>query len=234
MARIAAREGIRATIATPHQLGKYEQNAGEDLRRRTQQLVEFLEREEISLRVLPGADVRIAPELVYTIQQGDVLTLAGQGKHVLLELPHELYFSLNPLLKELDRAGMTGILSHPERNRGLLSQRDLLLELVDAGCLMQITAGSITGTFGRPSQELAAWMLHHGLVHFVATDAHGAKTRRPLMRRAFDQIVASCGLPTAVELLCRNPARVVDGLPVLAGRQNPKRSGRLFAWTTAS
>ncbi len=80
---------------------------------------------------------------------------------------------------------MQGILSHPERNAGLLAKPRIVEQLVDQGCLMQVTAGSLMGTFGPASQQLAESMLVNGLVHFVATDAHGARSRRPLMQRTF-------------------------------------------------
>ncbi len=69
-------------------------------------------------------------------------------RHVLLELPHELYFPLETLLGQLESRGMQGILSHPERNQGLLTRPELISQLVDNGCLMQVTAGSLMGTFG--------------------------------------------------------------------------------------
>ena len=46
--------------------------------------------------------------------------LIGALGGFLLELPHELYFPLDGLLNSLGRHGIFGILSHPERNLGLL------------------------------------------------------------------------------------------------------------------
>ena len=91
------------------------------------------------------------------------------------------------LLSALDAAGLVGILSHPERNQGILARRAVLAPLVDAGCLLQVTAGSFVGTFGPHVKAFSEWLLGRGLVHFIATDAHGVKSRRPLMRRAFDR-----------------------------------------------
>jgi hypothetical protein len=73
----------------------------------------------IGLRVLPGADVRIEDGMVEKLSDGDVLTLADRGRHVLLELPHELFFPMDDVLARLRRANLVGILSHPERNQGL-------------------------------------------------------------------------------------------------------------------
>jgi protein-tyrosine phosphatase len=228
MAKLALSDGIGTIIATPHQLGKFAHNKGDAIRQATRELQVDLDQHGIPLRVLPGADVRIDSDLTKLICDGQVLTLADRGKHVLLELPHELYVPLEPLMRSLDAVGMTGILSHPERNRGLLSQREFVPRLVDAGCLMQITAGSLTGAFGASCREFCQWMLRQGLVHFVATDAHGMRARCPLLRGAYDLVCELTDETTARDLCVAFPRAVADGAEVPAGRR--KVAARGFAW----
>ena len=225
MAQMAVADGMRTMIVTPHQLGNFVQNRGDDIRARTVQLQQVLDQHGIALNVMPGGDVRIEDGMLEGLVSGEVMSLGDLRRHVLLELPHELYFPLEGVLAALVRQGMTGILSHPERNRGLLREPDLLPGLVDGGCLMQVTAGSLMGTFGSASQALAEWMLGEGLVHFIATDAHGTKSRRPLMRRAFDRVVELTDESTAVDLCCNHPALVASGEGVPAGRRTVSRRG---------
>lgn len=219
MARMAVADGTDTIVVTPHQLGSYVGNSGATIRQATRQLADFLDAHRVPLRVLPGADVRIEAELIAKLRDSTVLSLADRRKHVLLELPHELYFRLQPLLHELDGLGMRGILSHPERNQGLLARPRAIQDLVADGCLMQLTAGSILGNFGPASQQLAEWMLQRGLTHFVASDAHGATARRPLLRRAFVRVAQLAGTETAVQLFCHNPAAVASGRSVAGGQQ---------------
>ena len=87
MARLAVADGITTVIVTPHQLGNYGRNAGEAIRTQCRQLQEFLDGHGVALQVLPGADVRIEPDMIRRIRAGDVLTLADRRKHVLLEVP---------------------------------------------------------------------------------------------------------------------------------------------------
>lgn len=211
MARMAVQDGTATVIATPHQLGSFAQNRGNLIRELTTELQQRLRAARIGLNVLPGADVRIEPEMIAGIVQGDVLTLGDHGNHVLLELPHELYLPLEPVLQQLSRRKLVGILSHPERNQGILRRPEVLPSLVDAGCLLQITAGSLCGAFGLQSQQLCELLLAEGLVHFVATDAHGTRSRRPLMRRAFERVKELTDYQTALELCCCNPTRVATG-----------------------
>jgi protein-tyrosine phosphatase len=232
MAQLAAHDGIGTIIVTPHQLGGFGQNQGDLIRQRTEAFQELLDGHALPLRVLPGADVRIEPEMISKIRCGEVLTLADRGRYVLLELPHELYFPLDRLLGELERAGLVGILSHPERNLGLLRQPQLIAPLVRAGCLMQVTAGSLLGAFGPDCQAMAEQLVSEGLVHFLASDAHSSRTRRPLMRQAFDSVCRLTDTETAWELCVRNPTRIVTDQVIPQDVFSPKEKGTFTRWST--
>jgi protein-tyrosine phosphatase len=218
MARIAVSEGIETIICTPHQCGNFAHNHGDAIRELVSQVQAKLDEAQISLNVLPGADVRIDAALVKMLRSGEVLSLADLRRHVLLELPHEVYVSLDKLLDELKAAKIVGILSHPERNEGILSRPSLIEPLVDAGCLMQVTAGSLIGAFGSLVQKSAESFVQKGLVHFISTDAHGPKARRPLMREAFARCVQLVGEAAAIQICCTNPAAVAHGNHVMPGR----------------
>jgi protein-tyrosine phosphatase len=218
MARIAVSEGIGTIVCTPHQCGSFSHNTAETIRQLVAEVQKQLNENAIPLRVFPGADVRIEPNLVAMLRRGEVLTLADRGRHVLLELPHEVYLPLDHLLDELHSAKIVGILSHPERNEGILARPTLVPPLVEAGCLMQVTAGSLMGAFGAPVQQSAENLVQQGLVHFISTDAHSPKSRRPLMRQAFDRCAQLVGKEAATSMFCTNPAAVAEGGDVTRGR----------------
>jgi protein-tyrosine phosphatase len=225
MARMAVEDGTSTIIVTPHQLGNFSQNLGDDIRQRTAALQQSLDEQQIPLQLQPGGDVRIEDGMIEQLGSGEVMSLGDHRQHVLLEMPHELYFPMEGLLSALERQGMTGILSHPERNRGILREPGLLPMLVGEGCLMQVTAGSLMGTFGPNCQQLAEWMVTEGLVHFIATDAHGIQKRRPLMQRAFDRVRELAGKSAAKKVCIRNPGLVAQGQRVPGGRHAQSRRG---------
>ena len=235
MARMATAESIGTVVVTPHQLGNYSHNQGDEIRALTLRMQQLLAERQIPLQVFPGADVRVDAEMIERIRRGDVLTLADQQKHVLLELPHELYFPLGPVIKSLEVIGITSVLSHPERNQGLLKEPRIVSELTEQGCLMQVTAGSITGQFGPACQQFSEWMLQRDLVHFISTDAHGSRSRRPLMLGAFQRTAELTDEQTAQDLCCRNPLCVVKGRPVAVDRSRKGRRGlrRWLVWRRA-
>ncbi len=228
MARMAVNDEISTIICTPHQLGNYTSNDGRVILDQVATLQRVLEVKGVPLALLPGGDVRIEPGLIRKIRQREVLTLADGGRYVLLELPHEVYFSLDRLLEELDAAELVGILSHPERNRGILRRPHVVEQLVRAGCLLQLTADSLIGAFGSEVKEFSEWLVLEGLVHFVATDAHGFRSRRPLLGSAFDRVVDLTDYATAEALCCEHPARVVNGRDVARGRRRQAR--RMAQW----
>ena len=78
MAKMAAADGIVAIVATPHQLGNYPHITAENIRIQVARLQSMLEQRGIDLELLPGADVRIDPDLTGKILSGEVLTLADR------------------------------------------------------------------------------------------------------------------------------------------------------------
>ena len=236
MAQMAEKDGIGTIVCTPHQLGNYGHNTGQEIRSLVKQLQSTLNSAGINLKVLPGADVRIEPEMIAKIKTGEVLTLGDGGVFVLLELPHELYFPLEDVLDQLEQHHMVGILSHPERNQGILKRPDVIAPLVERGCYMQVTAGSLLGTFGQRCRDFSEWMLKEGHTHFLSTDAHSPKSRRPLMKCAHERAAELLGAEAADLLCCSNPARVVDGNRDIAMVRVPKRRtfASWFPWRKAA
>ncbi len=235
MAEVALADGIRTIVATPHQLGVYAGNRAEAICQGAAEFSARLAQRGLGLEVLPGADVRVTADLVAQIRRGEVLTLAGRGRHVLLELPHDVYLPLEGMLRELRQAGLVGILSHPERNVAIMRQPEVLGPWLDAGCLIQVTAGSLCGRFGSRVQSFCQWLVKRGRVHFVATDAHSAHGRAPRLRQAFQRIEALAGRKMAVACCSENPERVVQGQDIAAEvRRRPRSFWPLWmAWRKA-
>jgi protein-tyrosine phosphatase len=219
MSRLAVADGMTTMIATPHQLGSFADNRAPQIRALTAELQQRLSAADIPLQVLPGGEIRIESGLLEQLDGDQVLTLGDHRRHVLLELPHEEYVPIETLLGDLAARQLTMILAHPERNGGLLTNPELIEPLVDAGCLMQVTAGSLCGILGPEPQQMAEWMVERGLVHFMSTDSHGVRTRRPLMGRAFERLCELADERTAHDLCSRFPGRVAAGRSVTPGRR---------------
>jgi protein-tyrosine phosphatase len=107
--------------------------------------------------------------------------------------------------------GMVPIITHPERNRPLLAHPEGVLQLVEQGCLVQVTANAVTGGWGPKSKKMAEWLLKREAVHVVASDAHDPVHRRPILSEARDAIAELTSPEVAEALVTRNPGAIVEG-----------------------
>ena len=220
-------DGITTVIATPHQLGTYAgRNPAGQIREAVDALRRALWGANVPLDVRAGADVRVDPKLLPLLKDDQVLTLADGHRYVLLERPHEVLINLQPLINALVREGICPIVSHPERHHVLGRQPIHLLQWLECGALLQVTAGSLLGDFGDRAAQSAWDWLGSGLVSFVATDAHGVAIRPPRMAAAADAIVERLGHAVARRVCIENPNRVLRGEEIALSLQRLRLSGR--------
>jgi len=233
MARMAFEDGIRVVACTPHIMPGLYANDGSGIKRRTAALQLALDEAGIGLRLVAGADIHVAPSLVRDLATGSAPTLAG-SRYFLLEPPHHV---LPPrfaeFVQKLIVAGFTPILTHPERLTWVKAHYDVIERVNAMGVLLQITAGSLTGSFGSSAQKLAERMLSQGRVDIFASDAHNLQGRPPILSKAFAAVEAAMGLAEANRMFIETPARVLaDELVVPVGgtqgkgRQSPRRGLR--------
>lgn len=104
--------------------------------------------------------------------------------------------------------------THPERNLSIMKNPNLLFELREAGSFIQITAGSLTGTFGVDMQECALYLLKRRVVSFIATDAHSSHQRRPILSGGLKVAERIIGKEKAALLVTVNPEAVLAGRPL--------------------
>lgn len=176
MARIAVADGITTIVATPHHNSPYvDSQPAEVVLQRVQELREELRKNAIPLEVLPGQEIHITETTVEDILQGRSLTLNNGGKYALIEMPSDsVPFYVRQVVEELKGNGITAIIAHPERNRRVQQDPEVLAGLIEVGALGQITAGSLTGGFSDRSKKSAREVLKKGYVHMLASDAHSA------------------------------------------------------------
>lgn len=212
MARIASADGIRVMACTPHIYpGMYENNS-EGIRIATGQLQEALRQQHIPLQLVYAADAHLVPQMAAKLQQGVIPTLNG-GRYFLLEPPHHVAPpQFEALVIELKKAGYVPIITHPERLTWVKSYYQVFCRLVQRGVWMQITAGSITGSFGSAARYWAQRMLSDGLVHVIASDAHGVKQRPPVMRAAVALAAQLVGEAEAQHMVMTRPQAALDNI----------------------
>ncbi len=212
LCRALVEDNVAAVIATPHQLGRFNnENEASKVRNEVLAINEALQNSDIELTVLPGGDVRVDERICQLLESDRILTLADGHKYILLELPHQVFIDIEPLLDDLGSMGIKSIISHPERHPFLAQQPATLLRWMEHSAYLQITAASLLGEFGTGAQRAAWYFLESGCVSLVATDSHGSKDRRPRMSAAFRQISDYLGPSIAQTVCIENPLKVLNG-----------------------
>jgi protein-tyrosine phosphatase len=214
MAEASVADGVSILACTPHILPGLYHNSGPQIRGAVQTLQQVLDQRGIPLRLVSGADNHMTPNFVAGLQSGHLLTLSN-SRYVLVEPPHHTEPPhLEDFFFKLLVAGFVPILTHPERLTWVPQRYETIRRLGEAGVWMQITAGSVTGAFGRTARYWAERMLHEGRVHILATDAHDCERRPPKLSRGRDYAARRVGAQEAEHLVVTRPQGVIaNALP---------------------
>jgi protein-tyrosine phosphatase len=211
MCRVAAEDGIRHMVASPHANDEFSYDRAR-LEATLQKLRELIGgRVNLSL----GCDFHVSFENLQGAFANPNQYLIGETNYLLIELSD---FSFTPAILAAMRRfvfmGITPVVTHPERNRMMQRQPENVLELVRSGCIVQVTANSLTGFWGEGPRKMARWLLEHEAVHVIATDAHDLKYRPPILSEARNFVHKEYGADIAQALVELNPSAIVSDLPL--------------------
>jgi protein-tyrosine phosphatase len=208
MCRAAIADGVTHIVATPHANHRYPY----DRDRYTGMLGQLHDSADGRLTFSLGCDFHFSYENIQDALENPRRYTIGDTQYLLIEFSD---YGIPPSVKEevfaLRSRGMVPIITHPERNPWLLKKPKMVLELIDEGCLVQVTANAVTGAWGDRSRKMVQWLLERDAVHILASDAHDPVRRRPVMSEARDAIAKLAGAEVAQALTKDNPAAIVEG-----------------------
>ncbi|NOZ04888.1 MAG: hypothetical protein GXP41_00850 [Chloroflexi bacterium] len=226
MARMAVADGIHQMIATPHNADWEEKEQREGMIERLHHLQSSVENANIGLHLYLGSEVHITPDLVQRMKQGQMLTLNG-SRYILLELPFSAFpHYLDQVLFELALEGITAVLAHAERYSAVQEKIELIPPLVERGVLVQITSGSLGGTFGSQAKQTAITLLRRRLAHIIASDAHNTDLRPPLLSEAVTIAAEYVGREQAERMVTEVPRAILENVPIAVAPPLPPQHRR--------
>lgn len=174
----AKEQGITGIVVTPHHLHPRYNNTFNDVESEIYKLNLNPLIKGFDIQLYPGQEIRITDKVLEDIEKNKIKGI-NHSKYLLIELPsNSIPHYTKSLLYEIQTKGFIPVIVHPERNKAIAQDINLLYELITNGALSQITASSLTGDLGKNIQKLSIQMIEHHLIHFVASDAHDA-TNRP-------------------------------------------------------
>lgn len=214
MAAMAADSGVRTIFATPHCNTRDPRKnfRSQELDRALRRLQAELDRWDIPVRVLPGAEVLIREDMGPLLEEHRLQTL-NNSRYLLTEF----YFDEAPRfmtrqLAEIAGAGLVPVVAHPERYFAVQDAPELAEDWCRRGWVLQVNKGSILGDLGEAAYDTAALLLRREAVGIIASDAHDAERRNPHMGRLLDQMDRRFPALDPDRLLRRNPLRIVKDL----------------------
>lgn len=211
--RNAQREGVLGVVLTPH-AGRSNCASTSEVIHRFVSLKQQAKEAGITTDLYLGHEIRCSKGVLKQLHNDQLLTI-NQSRYVLLELNFISYKSeYDDIIYELVIAGYIPIIAHVERYSYIMDNPNMVYELIEKGCLIQINQDSIMGINGPAIQKLSYLLLDHHLVHFVCSDAHNKK--RPLtLKAAHKAIIHRYSIDYAFELFGRNPLCVIQNQPII-------------------
>jgi protein-tyrosine phosphatase len=208
MARIAAADGVAQIVATPHIVD--DRSSVAEIEKCVAHLNTILMKQHIPMEIIQGGETSaiLDPSIAANFA-------ICNTRYLLLEFPHtHLPKKARDTLFRIRKMGYVPIIAHPERNPSIIRNPQLLLELLDNDVLVQITAGSLTGQFGRSEKQCARYLLKKGVVNILASDAHETHYRKPILSAGLKLATRILGKDGAMLLVKTNPAAIIQGQPV--------------------
>lgn len=216
MARMARLSGVDKLAATPHFNGT--EDSLELLPRilnRIRRLRQELQRQSISVEIVPGAEILCLPETL-DLAKRELLPTLGGSRYLLVEFYFDLPGAdMNQMISKLQEMEYIPVLAHPERYDAVQKQPELVREWFEQGTVIQLNKGSVLGAFGPGPERCAHELLRQGAVHVIASDAHGADNRTTDMGPIRAWAEENLGRTYADVLLRRNPGLILRGRPTL-------------------
>ncbi len=212
--RAAVEDGVTIQILTPHLHPQRYRNTRQSLE---QQFLEFqfaVMRADIPIELYLAAEVRICHDLMQLVDDDQIPWLGEkEGQRTfLLEFPqNSIPVGTDNLIHWLRRRDVLPIIAHPERNQVFLKYPDKLRALTDMGCLLQVTARSLTGGFGQRARRMASQLIQDGLADLIASDCHNLQYRPPDLSQGVAAAARLIGERQAMEMVTDNVFELMMG-----------------------
>lgn len=217
MAEIAVEGGVTEMIVTPHcnLPGGHGTYFDDDYIEAYHYAVREIEREGIPLKLYPGMEVFVSPELPRLLSEGRIMTL-NESRYLLVEFDFEEEAEYAAgILSQIQRMKAVPVVAHTERYRFVQEHPQIVQEWQKQGICVQVNKGSYLGSFGRRAERTAWFLTDHNLVTAVASDTHGPDRRTPYMKEAYRELLAQYPKEYVQILVEDNPRRILEDRPMI-------------------
>lgn len=229
IARIAADNGTRAILATPHRKDVIELSSIEYIRELVGELQIRIHSEGIPLTLALGMENHIDAVLPDDVLAGKALTMNG-SQYILVEMPFfggiEEHGYVEGALIRLLGQGLIPVFAHPERIEAFQRKPDLLGRYIRMGMLSQLTRGSLLGHWGEEVREFSLELMREGMAHLLSSDTHSPRPpRTPELGEAMKVASDVVGCRKAQAMVSDVPRAIFENRKVAVSPLSPAHAG---------
>ncbi|MHB1001692.1 MAG: tyrosine-protein phosphatase [Armatimonadota bacterium] len=215
IARLSVADGVTVLFATPHVASHKELQQARIISEKTDILQSILEEHEIHLQLATGAEVYPSSSILKWLDEGYPLTMGPSSRYILIDSPlAQIPIGLHDLIFDLQANQYKPIIAHPERVEPIQKNPQIMEELVNKGVLFQINASSIMGRQGDDAVTTAMVFLRHKWAHFIASDTHSPRHRRPMIAPAIIKMAEIMDTDDIRDLVELNGKRILENKPI--------------------
>lgn len=209
-------QGINTIVLTPHYY--FSDLSEESFFEYREKILRELKNEvkDLNVNFVPACEVY----LTKTDSTSNLNSFAIKGtRYIMLELPHRTEFNghiFDMISDVIDYKGLFPIIAHAERYPAVLSRPEIVNQLINMGCLIQLNTSSL---FNNKLRRLAYKMLEYNQVHCLGSDCHAQRPSR--YQEAKQQIEKMFGRDYFNKLqsnmrtiLCNGEIRVMQTKPI--------------------
>ncbi len=200
------KQGVRAVVATPHDLGgdnpfDYERIL-DDLRKRINKILP-------GFKLYLGQETYYKSDLINRLNNGEAYTLGG-GRYVLVEFsPGESYSTVFKGLRDISACGYVPVLAHVERYACLRKNKSLK-EILEVGCCLQMNFSSLQGSFFNKNVRWCRRQVKAGVIYVLGTDMHRLDFRPPEISGAIKWLAKNFEKAYIKELVYDNALKMLN------------------------
>ncbi len=164
--------GFSQFITTPHVMPPVWKNNNIIIQKGEKEVQVAIDKSNIPFKA--AAEYMLDRQFLEILKNEQLLTL--KDNYLLVEMSY-----LNPpinileIIYEIQIAGYTPMLAHPERYLFLHNRFDFYTTLKKSGCLFQLNLLSVVGYYGLPVLKTAEKLLKQKMIDFVGSDLHHQK-----------------------------------------------------------
>ena len=208
MLNMAIGQGVEVVFATSHS-SAYEEDA-EYTREQYCKLQKMIKDRELLIKICLGCeilyDIRYIDRILNDLESGKIPSLNGT-RYVLTELFYGLGKNAMYYLNLLLERGWIPVIAHAERMADL--SVDIIKEMREAGCKIQINAYSIVEENDERTRTRALALLDNQLVDFVGSDAHRLDYRPPAVKKGIDYLYLNYEEQYVDDILYNNATNLI-------------------------